>query len=217
MPSSSVSFETLASHLINASVNRQTAENGPWWWRSVGSEGRFHSGGGGIVGGEERRWEERKRERERVRNERAALRLEIKRRNKWLIMRPAGENGRIQSGTKLFVRPTAFAATVYHDPTTILDDDEDDEDGGWKSELSSDGTLRWSEEKRKRPLSRNTKQPPTVPDHYSACRARMLHHGRDCGATREELKLTLSSGQATFLVPSREMKKKRGNYFCWDN
>lgn len=52
--SSSVSSETLASHLINAFVNRQT-RCGEWYLmvtrsRLVGSERRFRSGGGGIVG-----------------------------------------------------------------------------------------------------------------------------------------------------------------------
>lgn len=120
-----------------------------------------------------------------------------------------GRVRRIQSRTKLFVCPTAFAAPAYRDPTILNDNDNDDEDGGSERANSSGGTLRRSEEKRKRPLSRNTKQPPTVPHHYSACRAQMLTTERIAVRHKEGVKINSFIRASHFSLSSRKRKKKR--------
>lgn len=194
-----LSSETLASHLINAFVNRQT-RCGEWALmvtRSVGCWTKVP-----LRGRSSRRLRAKMREGERKRacvcNGRSALRLEIKRRNKWLIMRPEGGREGYKVGqsysSALQLLPLQHTATLLYSTVTTKMVAE--------RAGSSGDTLRRSEGKRKRSLSRNTKQPPTVPHHYSACRAQMLTAERIAVRSKEGVKIN-SFIRASHFSPSR--------------
>jgi len=101
-----------------------------------------------------------------------------------------GRARRIQSRTKLFVCPTAFAAPAYRDPTILNDDndndndnDDDDEDGSWKSELEWwHASPEWGKAEAA-PLEKYKAAAYRPAPLFRVSRAN-AHHGKDCGATQ---------------------------------
>lgn len=116
-----------------------------------------------------------------------------------------GRARRIQSRTKLFVCPTAFAASAYRDPTILNDDDED---GGLKERARV--VARFVGVRKSGSGPSREIQSSRLP-----CRTIIPRVARKCSPrkglrcdTRKELKLTLLSGQATFLPRDKREENK---------
>lgn len=125
-----------------------------------------------------------------------------------------GRARRIQSRTKLFVCPTAFAAPAYHDPTIFNDDDdnndnddEDDERAKARVVARFTGVRKSGSGPSREIQSSRLPSCTIIPRVARKCSPRK---GLRCD-TRKELKLTLLSGQEPLfpLEPKEEEKRIR--------